>query len=306
MIEVQNNITETKPLNSDSESFRAELAKLQEQSTEGVENTENIESNVVENQEVPTEEVKTQDEDYENEGNVQGMVPRGRLNKVLEKRKELEVQAQADRDARIKAETELDMLRRAMEHATNIGQDKNNAEAAFEPLDQDAHNIYMQELKTTRAEMRQMQMRNTLELQEAKFTQAHPDFREAYDYLLNASAEVNKHVCASDMEAQAMTIHNMREIATRALNQNKDAAEVFYTMAKKFGYSAKAQNTNSGPNINAINNNMKKSTIADVNQAPLQPSNGASNYTKMDNFSKAYDGSADSFRKILNAIKTRN
>ena len=76
-------------------------------------------------------------------------------------------------------------------------------------------------------------------------------------------------------------------MARKLLEKGENVAKVFYKTAKDFGYSS--QDRGPLPNLDAVNQNMAKSRIANINSAPVSPSNGASNYTRLEEFTQKYN-----------------
>lgn len=312
---MESNNTQNTHLNqSPSDQFRAELAQIQQNNSTTIENEAPTTSNdnmtephvqndiTVENEQMEVSE-NTEGESKEidfDEDNLPNMIPRGRFKKVIEKRKELEAQLQLDRERLAKAQAEIQLYNQALQKIT--GQNTSNApeETPFEPLDKEADNVYMKMINETKSELNAMKMHTMVTQQEAEFSKANPDFEKAYDYLLTAQTKANNLLFENEQQAKEAALNQMRYIATQGLQQGKNVASMFYNMAKNYGYAA--PNKTPTPNLEAIANNMKKSSVANVNTTSLE-FNGGSNYTKLENFDKAYDCKPDTFHKMLNALK---
>lgn len=306
--------------------FRAELEKLQNE-TEQNDKAETInESNA--------DEADTQDElegsnddanntndldntdeeqtvnDSDDDSDNSYMIPKGRFNKVLQQKKALEKQAEEERLQRIKLQTELELYNRAME---KFVQTKNNSandnEETFEPLDTDAHKFYLaqqqrleQELEQLKQKTEQYHIMRVLDEQGNSYSKIQPDFNKALDYLVDKYVKSNELMYDNIEDAKNAALQQLGSAARKLLNKNENVAKKFYNMAKELGYNQTPNNL--GPNLKAINDNMAKSKIADLNSAPLSPSNKSANLTKLEEFSKHYKpGDAKSFHEILQELK---
>lgn len=230
------------------------------------------------------------------------LIPRSRLNKELEKRKALEAEIEKEKQERIKAQTELELYTRALEKSFNPQkQDMLEEMNEFAPLDEEAHKYYMQNFQKMNQMQEQLIMQKTLELQEAQFTAKHSDFGNAYQHLLDVQTKINQNLGYSSQEAQNLAISNLRNMANELLSRNKNVAETFYNISKEYGYK---NDIVKGPNLDAINENMKKSKTAEVNSLPVNINDGGSHYTKLSEFEKNYkSGDKETFYKMINQIK---
>lgn len=330
---VENTVTETQTLNSNADQFREELAKIHTQDTpneNAAESETGHESETNNNNEVVEKEdggesrdnsstdsmdsSSDNDEDYEDDS-VNGMIPRGRLNKAIERRKELEAQWQQEREERIRIETQNQMLLKALENLNQNTSQKQeqNFEPEIDPLDHEAHAYYMNEIKQTKEMlMRQEESRKQDEYrnsmgrimynQEVEFSNQHPDFKDAYDYLLGVQVDLNRNIYNSE-QAQQVAVQSLGRMAENAIHSKQNAAAILYEAAKRCGYPGKAISEPKS-NISAINNNMKKSAVADVNSASLPLANARSNVATREVFEKKYEpGNPDSFYALLKALK---
>lgn len=320
-------VSATAPLNSQAE-FREELAKLKATETTMMEETQNENAESRMDEGAPEKEGEVREEegsgtedlpDSTNDGvydddlvDSRAPVPVKRLKKEIEKRHALEAQLQKEREEKIRYQTEIETYNKAMASFNNASQGLQPKVEQLDPLDEDAHRYYMEQqtkqdekFKSMEAEINAMKMKNTMEQQEAAFTRQTPDFREAYKHLVDSELKANRYVAQNEEEAQLMTAYKLRGMAENAMNKGANVAEIFYNIAKSYGYVSKAEKAT--PNLNAIENNMRKSKVADVPTTPLQPSNGAGNYTNMGNFDRMYSGSAeerkDKFYQALKAIR---
>lgn len=318
------------PENS-AKAFREELAKLEQQNTaeqitapqsleEVTEPTEEMQDSIPQNEEQAEQEATQEDSQDEEEDN-KPHIPRKRLNKEIEKRRALEAQLQAEREEKIKYQTELDMYNRALEQLKSSEPQESNKELELDPLDSEAHRFYMRKIKeleekldgtTTKLTQSEQQkhFENVLNAQQIEFTKKNPDFSEAYNYLLNAEMENTKMFFDSPQEAQQAVLQRLAQASAIALQKNQNAAETLYKMAKNYGYNAKDKVSSASiPNLNAIESNMKKSrSIDDMPSVPLHPGSGSQNFTRLDNFERlmSKDGQGvdkNEFYKTLERIR---
>lgn len=322
--DINTNSNETRQTNASL--FRAELEKLQTQ-TEQNDTAEITDQNTSNETELENEPERSNDDasntndldDNDEEQNVNDpdddsdnshMIPKGRFNKVLQQKKALEKQAEEERLQRIKLQTELELYNRAME---KFVQTKNNTanenEETFEPLDTDAHKFYLaqqqrleQELHQLKQKTEQYHIMRVLDEQGNSYSKIQPDFNKALDYLVDKYVKSNELVYDTAEDAKNAALQQLGSAARKLLDKNENVAKKFYNMAKELGYNE--SKTNLGPNLKAINDNMAKSKIADLNSAPISPSNKAANLTKLEEFSKHYKpGDAKSFHEILQELK---
>lgn len=290
-------------------SFREELSKIQ--ASDAVPNEENVVetddefNDIDQNQEVESEE----NEEKEDEAETGHMIPKGRFNKVIQQKKSLEKELEEAKAAKIKAETELGLYNQAMEKfiATKQHNNDNFEEKTFEPLDTEAHQFYItqqqklqQELAALQHKTDQFYAMKILDDQSSAYSKIQPDFENALEYLVDKYTKANELMFDDVKDAQEAARRQLGTAARKLLDKNQNVAKAFYNKAKELGYAA----SKSGPNLNAINNNMAKSKVADLNSVPLSPSNKYNNLTKLDEFNKHYKpGDAESFHEILRGIR---
>jgi hypothetical protein len=268
--------------------FHEELAKVSQapqepvtqNNNEGVEHdnneTEADASLPAENAEGGEEnELASEDHGLEGDEALQktNFIPKSRFNKEIEKRRALEEQLHQEREAKIRYETQLQMLQQMQEmqaaQASQSMPQGQDAQPELDPLDLDAHNLYMQKLQElekkiesfnqeTSQKTQQLQYFNLVSAQENAFEKQNPDFKDALEHLKNVELQVAKNFY-DESQAQAYVTQKMQTALMSAINSGKNAAEVMYNMAKTYGYTPKsAQKAAPSPNLDAINNNMKK------------------------------------------------
>lgn len=255
---------------------------------------------------------ETQEEDLDEdteELDSKHMIPKGRFNKVIQQKKTLEKELEDAKAARIKAETELNMYNQAMEKflASKNVANENTTEEAFEPLDTEAHRFYLAQQQKLKEELAALQQKTEqfytmkiLDDQSNAYSKIQPDFENALEYLVDKYTKANELMFDDIKDAEEAAKRQLGAAAKKLLDKNQNVAKAFYNKAKELGYAA----VKGGPNLNAINNNMAKSKVADLNSAPLSPTNKYNNLTKLEEFNKHYKpGDAASFHEILRGIK---
>lgn len=333
-IEASNDVANTQPLNSEA-SFRAELSKLQQQAENNLEAShESQESNAEVTEESAVEvdsagdigdDAGHDDIGDNSDGNIDSRapIPYSRLKKETAKNKALREELERAQAERIRAQTELDLINRAL---TQFQQPQMPQEPprqdGFEPLDTEAHQYYNQHyasknelaqmqaiLQQQQAEIHNTRLGNMWDQQQTQFEQKNPDFREAYQHLYKAEIENVKMLGADNQQAvQAATVR-LQNMARMASQQGKNVAEVFYNISKSYGYTPKAKRP-AASNLDAIETNMRKSKVADVPVAAVAPGN-VGNFTTLKNFEKhVYDGNpfkreenAKAFHDVLRKVR---
>lgn len=322
-------VENAQPLNS-SEAFRAELAQIQQQAGQAQEESNETEQEFAEDtQEFALEDNTAGDNsDVSNNDDVgdstddsfdpRAPIPPSRLKKETLKRKALEEQIAKEREDRIRAQTELDMISKALQSMQNpqhqAPQENPNE---FQPLDEDAHRFYNQqyapkdEVAQVKAELHRMQMSKALDHQQEMFERSTPDFKDAYQHLLKTEVESIKYLTGNEEQAMHIAATKLQNMAQMAMQQGKNVAEVFYNISKQYGYT-NTKSTKPVPrsNLDAIESNMRKSKVADVPVAAVAPGSGGG-YTTLKNFEKhLYDGSparreenAKAFHEALKRIR---
>lgn len=320
------NMTPPETREANAKAFREELAKIQ---------NGGLDENFTENNEEVRDQFETNDMESDDDGDISSdntnydkekdigddlddvdssnhMIPKGRFNKVIQKNKTLEKELEQARAERIKAQAELDIYNQAMERYLQLGNNQQKTEEEFEPLDTEAHRFYLKQQEQLKQEFQQKieklesqtvqnQMRQILEAQEYSFSKEKPDFKDALNYLVETQTKANSALFDSLEDARNATLQQIGYTAQNLIHKGKNVAKTFYDMAKNFGYRGEH---NSGPNINAINQNMQKSKVANLNNAPVKPVGSAANLTMMENFNKVYDPrDKRTFHKIIDEIR---
>ena len=219
-------------------------------------------------------------DDFIDEGNEldNKPIPKKRFDKELEKRKVLESELQRERELRIRSETEMSLYTKAIDQMNNQ-QQQPERRAEIDPIDTDAHNLYMNRInelekkyETQNTNLSDYQTRQdfaqTIDRQAAEYTRTNPDFGDAYNYLLSIKAGEAKMFGADEQRANQYALEQIKPIAWEAYKTGKNVAEIAYNMAKNYGY--KAHNTTiktPQPNMDNINKNMPKSYSA-IDEVP--------------------------------------
>lgn len=265
--------------NNSTEEFYKKLDEIynpaEEAALENIEEKETVSEKPEEKEEpqVPTLESndkpeETQEVDYNNEFDDESdskshMIPRTRLNKETQKRRELEEQLRQEREARLKFETELNLYNKAIDKLNKPKEDE------FSPIDQKAHEIYLNKIKELEEKltgdkeeyMRMDNMRRfeySVNKQAEDMAKSHPDFEDAYSYVLEREREGAKIAGYSNEQADAYALSRLQPIAWDVYNKGGNVAEAIYSLAKNYGF--KNKESKSGPKVNhkAIERNSRK------------------------------------------------
>ncbi len=268
---------------SSPDKFREHLQTLQTPPTENpiVEQTEVKEVNnethaeeaPVSDEETPIQESINEDESStSNEAYKENkFIPKSRFNEVNKRNKELEEFAASERDARIRLETQLQMMQEQFKKPEAQTPQVADLEH-IDPLDHEAHQVYWRKIKeleskvdqvtrSATAQTQMLQKENIIKAQKDTFEKNNPDYKEALEYLKKVEMNVAKNFYKSDREAEQALAHKYNVMAEAALNNQHNVPEVFYNIAKSYGYSETSKKDASPkgtPNIDAINKNMAK------------------------------------------------
>lgn len=261
--------------------------------------------------------------DDEDEEIHHGPIPKKRFNKEIEKRKALEVELARERESRIKFETELTLYNKALDELNKKSEPK---QEAIQPIDEEAHNLYMKRIQDLESKIEnqtksisqrdvQKQFEESLNYQQEQFQKNVPDFADAYQHVIKAEMESYKMAGYSEQEAAQLTQQQLASRAWNSFNNGKNVAEVFYNMAKTYGYNSKAQNTiktvSNTPNLERIEKNMRKSEtiLNDIPEVSTKFAPETESYLSPDGFNRLMnkDGrgvNKNEFHKILNKLRS--
>ncbi len=300
--------TESAEVFKDSDSFHAELAKL-----EGEDLPPHLEEE--EEAEGPQEQEATppqEDEDEAEELPQGNLLPKSRFFKEVKKRKEIEQRFQEQREHNIRLETELNMMNQTIQEFFGKQNAPQQEEEEFAPIDPEAHTRTQKELNEIRKEQQKLsdmqikaQYRLDMNTQQAEFTRHTPDFGEAYKHVLETKYQEFIEVGFKPEEAESAAIKDMWEKAGRLWNDGKNVPETVYKLAKAYGYKPKA--TKGMPNLEKIEENMKKSQS--VNELPAAPSapGGVTAFNNPEGFKKLLGSNrsvdANKFAEALKRIE---
>lgn len=240
------------------------------------------------------------------------LIPKSRLKQETEKRRVAEEQLMKEREERIRFETELNTWKQLQTR-----QNQEPQQRAPEPelehldaLDQDAHQVYSRKIKEleyklervanhTSQQTNALQLENIVKSQRENFQKENPEFEKALSFLADKELEIAKNWYRTEDEAKQAVSNKFAGMVQGAINNGKNAPEMFYNMAKTYGYasapSSKEPEDYNEPNvdIDAINRNKAKSAsigkipnkanlggnsgnILDFNQCLRDPKNPAS------------------------------
>ena len=223
--------------------------------------------------EEPVSETHEEDHDEDHEEHIEQPIikntAKGRINKEIEKRKALEEQLYKEREERIRAQTELDMYNRAM---TTLNTPKQAPTPEIDPVDPDAHQLYMQKIADMerRIEQQQQQMQQTslshqfvsqVNQQQQEFMREAPDFDQAYQYLMEKERSNLLMMGAPEHDANKMVTEKLYIASQNALQNGKSVPEMIYKLAQNIGYtpSEAAVKAKGSINLSAIEKNKKNS-----------------------------------------------
>lgn len=225
----------------------------------------------VESHETTTErEFEAASDDYDDLENTK-IIPKKRFDKEIEKRKLLEEEVRREREARIKFETELQLYNKALENLQSQ-QQQQQVEPELDPIDSDAHNLYMKKIRELEAKLERQNSNlsdyeirqnfaSTVNYQAAEMAKKAPDFEDAYNHLLKVEADKARMLGYDELQAQNYALQQIQPIAWQAYNQGKNVAEVTYNLAKAYGYKPKSSGTKQSdlPDLDKLEKNMQKS-----------------------------------------------
>jgi len=274
------------------DAFRAALAKAgNEAEQESMGNNEEIpqdvqdatresatieESSAVADEDYSDEDPALQqdsDEPQEPEVETKGhLIPKSRFNQEIEKRKGLEAQLLKEREERIRAETQYEMLTNMHQQAVLQPQSQQATIEDIDPLDTETYNYAKREIEAlklqlqnvaqdTQTRTQEMQYHNMVVAQESAYAKEHPDFHEAMKHVQDVEFNIAKDLLGDDRAANNYVGAKLRDVLTRSLNSGKNAAETIYKMAKNYGYNTPKAQSKTGPtkNVAAISKNMERS-----------------------------------------------
>lgn len=269
------------------------------------------------------EEVEIESSPIENELDNK-LIPKKRFDKEIEKRKAIDEQYQKEREARIRAETELSLYNKALE-SLNKQQEDTKVEASLDPIDSDAHSYYMNKIrdlenkfesqKGSLSEYEQKQnFVSTVNYQASEIVKKHPDFNDAYAYLVNIEAGKARMMGASEDQAMGYAMDQIRPYAQQAYNNGQNVAELTYNMAKNYGYRPKVSvsgKTNLSPNLENVEKNAPKSFSAldELNGVATNVAPETAAYNNLDGFTRKLTAKSGrgtnvaEFQKALEKLK---
>lgn len=300
---------------TDPEAFHQQLAKVEESTAPEETVAEQPEAVLSDAPEQPVTEAEAPeaeaDEDIDFEETPQGkMIPKGRFNKELQKRKELEQRYQDQQIKSAQLEREHELLKQAVQSLYGPQGQPTAAEKPeeFIPIDEEAHRYYGQQIEELKAQQKALtqQQRATLfraevKMQELDFAKSHPDLSDAFGYLQTVKSKEYVELGFSESEARTLTQNELQQKAARIWESGKDVAAMAYNLAKTYGYTPKGKTASKqGPNLDAIRSNMDKSasvgSIATVAGGPRVPD-------LKESFTKTRSVDANKFQELLASVQ---
>lgn len=248
------------------------------------------------------------------------LIPKKRLDKELKKRQELEKLLQAERESRIKYETELQIYNEALKKL-NATKKQEEIEPEIDPVDADAHNYYLKKLQALESKINEnantlqqkdqsLRFEQTVNMQAEDMARKNPDFNDAYKYVIDREKENAKLIGIPEENIDAFVLQKLQPIAWHIYNNGGNVAESIYRMARNYGFSS-PNNKRSNVNLKAMEKNMQKSStmIDDIPASVSSLKNNVDSYTQLERFTEGLmkdDGRGvdpNKFRKILNELK---
>ena len=247
-------------------------------------------------------------------------IPKKRLDKERLKRKELEEKYHQERESRIKYETELNLYSEAMKKLNK--EPERPSEPDFDPLDNDAHNLYMRKINELEKKLDERteklaaanshnRFESDVNKQAAEFSKTHNDFDAAYQYVIQKEKDTARLIGIPDEQLDSFVMGKLQPMAQHVYSKGQSVPETIYNLAKNYGYrNEAAPKRGANVNLKAIEKNQAKSTIQDDIQGSsvsLRGDNKA--FLDLEVFSermmnesgKGVD--ANKFRKVLNNLQ---
>ena len=275
---------------------------------------------------VPREDLDHAEEPDETESLDNKLIPKKRFDKELEKRKVLEDEIRKEREERIKLQTELSLYNKAIDNLNEQQRSAPSREPEIDPVDTDAHNYYMNKINAletkyeaqknnlTEYEINQ-NFTSTVNHQAAEMAKSHPDFNEAYGYLLGIEASKGMMMGYSEAQSQQYALEQLKPVAWQAYSKGQNVAEIAYKLAQNYGYKSKAAPTkDSAPNFDRIDKNMQKShsILDEVPGVSTSVSAETAAYNTLEGFTRKLAGkygrgtNIEEFQKAMDKLRTKS
>lgn len=322
-VAIKNNMSRKEEQEERKRKFFEELKAAHENPHEEIKQQEHDESPKREIIEEPTlgESLKNNEDEEEYDLSAK-LIPKKRFDKEIEKRKSLEEQIRVERDARIKAQTEMELYNKAIDSLNQKQNESRNIEPELNVVDEDAHRYYMQKINDLEKKFqtqttnlsdyeKKQNFTTTVNNQAVEFTQKNPDFNEAYSYLLNVEASKARMMGYDDSSAQNYALEQMRPLAWQAYERGQNVAELAYNISKQYGYKANSNGKSNNSNLDVVERNMKRSHSVLDNMPSAVTSIAAEQaaYTSIDGFNRKLAGKngrgvdRDEFRRALDKVQ---
>lgn len=228
-----------------------------------------------------------QSENTDQEGKKSHMIPISRLNKESEKRRAVELQLEAEREAKRQFEAELAALKK---YAIKPEIEVEHKPVAIDPLDEVAFKHHDNEIKALKSRLDEQtnfinqqvdnnKYLNTVNKQVSDFEASHPDYNDAANHLFNVEKSIMMRVLKDETKAIAAVNQKYQDLGRYTINNGDNLAESIYEMAKTYGYQGNNRSNTprqpDTPNIAALQKNMAatRSTAGLGNNAALSPNN---------------------------------
>lgn len=249
----------------------------------------------------PQESAPTQSQDNDEDDELANkLIPKKRFDKEIEKRKLLEAEVRQERDARIKYQTEMELYNKALD---SMQESKRAHEPELNVVDEDAHRFYMNKIDALEKKINsqtnnfsdyevKQNFTNTVNYQAAEIKRTHPDFDDAYSYLLNVEASKAKMLGYDEQSAQNFALEQLRPIAWKSFQNGQNVAEMAYNIAKSYGYKSNTAPKAKEADFDKVNRNMQRShsVLDDMPAVATTPATESAQYTTFEGFNHRMKG----------------
>ncbi len=271
---------------SSTENFRAHLESLRSEAApkEEIRNEPTAEKTDLREANEPVDEVETESSDAHTdaeevtEEKEERLIPKSRLKQETEKRRVAEEQHMQEREERIKLETRLKMFEEMQQKATEAQTRKAEPQMPdmdqLDALDTDAHQVYSRKIREleqkldrvaseTSQQTGALNIQNIVKTQREAYQKENPDFEKALNFVTEKEIEMAKLYYGNEADAKRAVGNKFAGIVQNAIKDGKVAPELFYNMAKTYGYAAEeAPKVSKEPKVDldAVNRNKEKSS----------------------------------------------
>ena len=189
----------------------------------------------------------------------QKLVPHEALHEERTRRQALARQLSEEREARVRMEERLNMIAQAnqpREQIPDVNEDpvayfqweQDQKDQRIRGLEQEAYQRHQQE----QHKQFQSHVLNTYKSSVGEAETTHPDFKDAYNFLINSRVNELKAAGYSQQQAVELTHNDEFNIVANAVQNGQNPAVVAYQVAKARGYAPKAPKPNGADKLDNI------------------------------------------------------